>query len=112
MHLQKVSSDASLVGWGAVRKDEWLATQTLVSAAHQSSGLAGYLSTVALLHFLPDLKNHHMLVRTDSSGSSVYKQAWRHGLPSSFQIGWELAHPQFKFLRATHMLGQANLSAH
>lgn len=46
---QMVSSDTSLVGWGAVQKHQQAVAWTLVSTEHLCSGIAGYLSCMCSL---------------------------------------------------------------
>ena len=108
-----VSSDTFLVGWGAV---------------HEGKGISGYWHRLrlaqhinllemqaiylALLHFLPKLRNHHVLVRTDSTVAAAYiNRQGGLGSPRLCRLAqtiWEWA--QFKSLRAMHVPGRANLA--
>ncbi len=115
LRRQVVSSAASLVGWGAI---------------HEGKGISGQwhgpwlmwhinvleLQTVylALQHFLPLLRNQHVLVRTDSTVAAAYVNR-QGGLGSPClcilaQMIWEWAYSWFKFLRAMYVVGPANLT--
>ncbi len=116
LRRQVVSSDASLVGWGAVREGEG------ISGLWQGPWLAQHINVLelkavhlGLLHFLPVLQGRHVLVRTDSTVAAAYINR-QGGLGSPrlcrlARIILEWAHPRFKSLRATHVPGQTNLAA-
>ncbi|KAL0148139.1 hypothetical protein M9458_056541 [Cirrhinus mrigala] len=84
-HCRRISlaTDASLTGWGGghewplhPRSVEWSPSQL----AHQLPRDAGRISS--LKYFLPDLRDHHVLVRTDST-TVVYYINHQGGLRSS-----------------------------
>ncbi|XP_053190141.1 uncharacterized protein LOC128373962 [Scomber japonicus] len=116
LHRQVVSSDASLVGWGAVHEGKG------VSGLWHGPWLAQHINVLelqaihlALLHFLPVLQDRHVLMRTDSTVAVAYIN--RQGGLGSLRlcrlarIILQWAHPQFKSLRATYVPGRENLAA-
>ena len=118
LRRQVVSSDASLVGWGAVHEGKG------VSGLWHGPWLAQHINVLelqaihlALLHFLPVLQDRHVLMRkrADSTVAAAYIN--RQGGLGSLRlcrlarIILEWAHPQFKSLRATYVPGRENLAA-
>lgn len=64
---------------------------------------------LALLHFLPELRNHTVLVRIDSTVAAATKL----GIPSPFQIGSDnmgVGTPMVKSLKVMHMPSQTSLA--
>ena len=108
MHHQVVSSNTSLVDWRAVHEG--------ISSQWHGPWLAQHINLLELqainlapLHFLPELRNHHVLVRRDGTVVVAYKQA----SPRFFRLAWliwEWTRSQFKSLNAMHVPGQVNLA--
>ncbi|XP_074506781.1 uncharacterized protein LOC141776850 [Sebastes fasciatus] len=111
-----VETDASLLGWGAVWqrrtiKGRWSVQQRL----EHINVLELRAIYLALRHFLPVLKDRHVLVRTDST-SAVYHINHQGGTRSrqSLRVSQQLltwAFPHFLSLRAVHLPGAQNIAA-
>nr|WPK86714.1 NLRC3-like protein 49 [Sebastes schlegelii] len=111
-----VETDASFLGWGAVWqrrtiKGRWSVQQRL----EHINVLELRAIYLALRHFLPVLKDRHVLVRTDST-SAVYHINHQGGTRSrhSLRVSQQLltwAFPHFLSLRAVHLPGAQNIAA-
>lgn len=116
LRRQVLSSDASLTGWGAVFEGRGVRGSWTGHWLTQHINLLELQAVfLALRHFLPELRGHHVLVRTDSSVAAAYVN--RQGGLGSLrlcrlaQLIWEWAHPRFRSLRAMHIPGVTNLAA-
>ena len=110
IYRQQVYTDTSSLGWGAIHEvhgvnsvwtGRWLCQHINV--------LELKVVLLALLHFLPRLRGHHIIVRTDSTVTAAYIN--RQGDLSSSAlcklatILWQWAHPHLLLLRAVHVPG-------
>lgn len=116
IYRQLVYTDASTSGWGAVHvgcgtnrvwTGRWLGQHINV--------LELRAVLLALCHFLPTLRGHHVIVRTDSTVTAAYINR-QGGLASPVlcnlaTVLWQWAHPLFLSLRAVHVPGVLNSAA-
>lgn len=116
LRRQVVSSDASLVGWGAVHEGRGVHGHWKGHWLRQHINLLELQAVfLALQHFQPELRGRHVLIRTDSSVAAAYVN--RQGGLGSLRLCrlaqqiWEWAYPRFSSLRAMHIPGWINLAA-
>ncbi|KAL3999504.1 Ran GTPase-activating protein 1 [Sarotherodon galilaeus] len=111
-----VTTDASLTGWGATHEGR------AVSGSWDSQRRGAHINWLELLaaflalrHFLPLLRNHHVLIRTDNTTVVAYinRQGGLHSCPLHMLarrlIMWSSIN--LLSLRATHIPGALNLGA-
>ncbi|KAI2667130.1 Transposon Ty3-G Gag-Pol polyprotein [Labeo rohita] len=111
-----LATDASLTGWGAVMSGH---TARGLWRGHQLTWHINYLEMLAvfqaLKHFLPDLRDRHVLVRTDNTAvvSYINHQGGLHSRPL-----YKLAHQilvwsqgKLLLLRAVYLPGYLNVGA-
>ncbi len=116
LHRQVVSTDTSLMGWGAVHKGWGVSGTWSVPWRNQHiSALELRAIYLVLRHFAPSLQGHHVLVRTDSTAAAAYINI-QGGLcsPCLCRLAhklWTWAYTQFLSLRAMPIPGQENQGA-
>lgn len=116
VYRQLVFTDASLVGWGAVHEG------CGVNGLWTSHWVTKHINVLemravflALRQFLPRLRGHHVIVRTDSTVTAAYiNRQGGLGSPALCRMAtqlWQWAHPLFCSLRAVHVPGPLNTAA-
>ncbi len=115
-HRVMLATDASLTGWGAIMRGH--PARGLWSGRHLMWHI-NYLEMLdvfrALKHFLPDLRNRHVLVRTDNTAVVFYIN---HQGGLRLRLLYKLAHQilvwsqgKLLSLRAVHIPGHLNMGA-
>ena len=116
IYRQLVYTDASPSGWGAVHEG------CGISGVWTGRWLCQHINVLelravllALRRFLPRLRGHHVIVRTDSTATAAYINR-QGGLRSPVLCKlattlWQWAHPLFLSLRAVHVPGALNSAA-
>ncbi|XP_035006832.1 uncharacterized protein LOC118103838 [Hippoglossus stenolepis] len=116
MARRVITTDASLVGWGATHEGRTVSgTWSLLMQSAHINYLELLAVSLALKHFLPLLRGQHVLVRTDNTTVVAYINR-QGGLRSRHLntlahrlIVWSSSH--LLSLRATHVPGTRNWGA-
>ena len=111
-----VTTDACPIGWGAVWQNRTAQGRwSAVDSTEHSNVLELRTVHLALQHFLPFLRNKHVLVRSDNT-SAIYHVNHQGGTRSArlLQVSTDLlmwAAPRLASLRAMHLPGEQNKTA-
>ncbi|XP_061576587.1 uncharacterized protein LOC133442594 [Cololabis saira] len=116
VYRQLVFTDASQIGWGAVHEGCGVNNRWSGRWMSQHINVLELKAVLlALREFLPRLRGHHVIVRTDSTVAAAYiNRQGGLGSPVLCKLAttlWQWAHPLFCSLRAVHVPGPLNTAA-